>query len=78
MADPRPLDFSALRKGMVLGPEHHQFKLIKPVSNSPIGQVWHAQDLSTAAKDKEPDKVALEVINPLLLKSNALETFKLR
>ncbi|OMH36129.1 SUMF1/EgtB/PvdO family nonheme iron enzyme [Motiliproteus sp. MSK22-1] len=76
MADPRPLDFSSLRKGMVLGPEHHQFKLIKPVSNSPIGQVWHAQDLSTAAKDKEPDKVALEVINPLLLKSNALETFK--
>ncbi len=76
MAEAFPLDFSSLRKGMILGPEHHQFKLLKPVSNSPIGQVWHAQDLSTAEKDKDPDKVALEIVNPLLLKGKSLDLFK--
>ncbi len=76
MAEAFPLDFSSLRKGMVLGPEHHQFQLLKPVSNSPIGQVWHAHDLSTAEKDKDPDKVALEIVNPVLLKGRSLETFK--
>ncbi len=76
MADAFPLDFTALRSQMVLGPEHHQFQLIKPVSNSPIGQVWHAYDLSTASDEKDADKVALEFVNPVLLKDRALETFK--
>lgn len=76
MADPNNLDFTTLRKGMVLGPEHHQFRLVKPVSNSPIGQVWHAHDLSTGDDNKDPDKVALEIINPTLLTKSALEPFK--
>ncbi|MEH6626798.1 MAG: SUMF1/EgtB/PvdO family nonheme iron enzyme [Motiliproteus sp.] len=76
MAEAFPLDFTSLRKGMVLGPEHHQFQLLKPVSNSPIGQVWHAHDLSTAEKDKDPEKVALEIVNPILLKGKSLELFK--
>lgn len=76
MADPSNLDFTTLRKGMVLGPEHRQFRLIKPVSNSPIGQVWHANDLSTGSEDKEADKVALEIINPVLMNKTALELFK--
>lgn len=76
MAASDNLDFTTLRKGMVLGPEHRQFRLIKPVSNSPIGQVWHAQDLSTSEDAKEAEKVALEIINPTLLTKTALELFK--
>ena len=67
MTDPFGLDFSMLKKGMVLGPEHHQFRLLKPVSNSPIGQVWHAEDLASADADKQPAKAALEIVNPKLL-----------
>ncbi|MCW8885844.1 MAG: SUMF1/EgtB/PvdO family nonheme iron enzyme [Motiliproteus sp.] len=76
MAEAFPLDFSTLRKGMILGPEHHQFKLLKPVSNSPIGQVWHAEDLSTGDKNNDPDKVAIEIVNPVLLQGRSLELFK--
>ncbi len=71
------LDFSSLRKGLVLGPEHHQFRLVKPVSNSPIGQVWHALDLSTETDTRDPDPVAIEIVNPQLVKSKqALHAFK--
>lgn len=71
------LDFSTLRKQTVLGPEHRQFKLIKPVSNSPIGQVWHAYDLSSGEDDSSREKVALEIVNPALLKDpDTLEQFK--
>ncbi|MFT6917178.1 MAG: sulfatase activating formylglycine-generating enzyme [Motiliproteus sp.] len=71
------LDFSTLRKQMVLGPEHRQFQLIKAVSNSPIGQVWHAYDLSTGNDEASCDQVALEIVNPTLLKSpSVLEQFK--
>ena len=66
------LDFSTLRKKMVLGPEHHQFQLIKPVSNSPIGQVWHAYDLSTGEDEDSRERVALEIVNPNLLKDNEI------
>lgn len=76
MADQNSLDFTTLRKGMVLGPEHRQFRLIKPVSNSPIGQVWHAHDLTTAEDNKDPDKVALEILNPALLNTQGLDLFK--
>lgn len=76
MAGALTLDFTALRKGMVLGPKHHQFRLIKPVSNSPIGQVWHAHDLTTGSKTKEPAKVALEIFNPQVLKGSNMEAFK--
>ncbi|MFT5720856.1 MAG: sulfatase activating formylglycine-generating enzyme [Motiliproteus sp.] len=71
------LDFSTLRKQMVLGPEHRQFQLIKPVSDSPIGQVWHAYDLSTGKDEASREQVALEIVNPALLKSpSVLEQFK--
>ncbi|HEY5717063.1 MAG TPA: SUMF1/EgtB/PvdO family nonheme iron enzyme [Motiliproteus sp.] len=71
------LDFSMLKKGLVIGPEHHQFRLIKPVSNSPIGQVWHADDLSTAQDGTLPLKVAVEIVNPKLLQDpQTVETFK--
>jgi formylglycine-generating enzyme required for sulfatase activity len=71
------LDFSTLRKQTVLGPEHRQFQLIKPVSNSPIGQVWHAYDLSTGTDEESREKVALEILNPTLLKNaDVLEQFK--
>ncbi len=71
------LDFSTLRKQMVLGPEHRQFQLIKPVSNSPIGQVWHAYDLSSGEDDNSRDKVALEIFNPkLLTDADVLEQLK--
>ncbi len=71
------LDFSTLRKQTLLGPEHRQFQLIKPVSNSPIGQVWHAYDLNTGTDDASRDKVALEIVNPELLKNaDILEQFK--
>ena len=71
------LDFSNLRKKMVLGPEHRQFQLIKPVSNSPIGQVWHAYDLASGEDDESRDKVALEIVNPNLLKNKqTLDEFK--
>ncbi|MEH6652302.1 MAG: SUMF1/EgtB/PvdO family nonheme iron enzyme [Motiliproteus sp.] len=66
------LDFSTLRKKMVLGPEHHQFQLIKPVSNSPIGQVWHAFDLSTGEDEDSRERVALEIVNPNLLKDTEI------
>ncbi len=71
------LSFSSLQAGQVIGPAHRQFRLIKPVSNSPIGQVWHAYDLTTAAREADQDKVALEIISPLLADDDAtLEAFK--
>ncbi|WP_207062833.1 bifunctional serine/threonine-protein kinase/formylglycine-generating enzyme family protein [Motiliproteus sp. SC1-56] len=77
MSDDFPLDFSTLRKGLVIGPEHHQFKLIKPVSNSPIGQVWHADDLSLGEQSEANTRVALEIVNPALLEEAAtVEAFK--
>ncbi len=76
MAEASILDFSTLKKNMVLGPEHHQFRLIKPVSNSPIGQVWHALDMSTGDEENEWEKVALEIVNPMLLQGRSLELFK--
>ncbi len=71
------LDFTSLRKGLVLGPEHHPFRLVKPVSNSPIGQVWHALDLSTETDTRDPDPVAIEIVNPKLVTSKqTLHAFK--
>ncbi|WP_210396003.1 SUMF1/EgtB/PvdO family nonheme iron enzyme [Motiliproteus sediminis] len=77
MTDAVTLDFSMLKKGLVIGPEHRQFRLIKPVSNSPIGQVWHADDLSTATESTRAEKAALEIVNPKLLQDDhTLNAFK--
>lgn len=77
MADSSSLDFSLLKKGLVLGPNHRRFRLLKATSNSPIGQVWHAEDLDGAEEGQDPETLALEFINPALLHdAGVLNTFK--
>ncbi|WP_136679903.1 SUMF1/EgtB/PvdO family nonheme iron enzyme [Neptunomonas sp. XY-337] len=54
-----------LSDGLIIGPEHHRFKLVGSAVSHPLGQRWDAEDMSTP----KPTPVSLFVLNPQLIRS---------
>jgi len=57
----RPLD--ALKPNLIIGPEHHRFRLGSLLSPHLLGQLWQAEDLSTT----QPTPVTLLFLSEQLL-----------
>ncbi|GGB86245.1 hypothetical protein GCM10011352_10180 [Marinobacterium zhoushanense] len=60
----QPLD--ALKPELVIGPEHHRFRLKTPLSPHFLGQLWQAEDISTT----QPTPVTLLFPSTQLLSHN--------
>ena len=73
MAQSREDIFSDLQDGQLIGPDHHKFQLSGTPVDCPLGQLWHAEDVST----KNPISVSLIMLDPLFLQSKSfLAKFK--
>lgn len=60
--------YQSLQEDIEIGPEHHRFRLVKYNSNHPLGQMWQAEDISTAGNPL----VTLLIINPAISQNEAL------
>lgn len=58
--------YDSLQAGQVIGPDHHQFKLSSQLKPTALGQLWHAEDLSTSTSVP----VTLQFLHPHLFKHN--------
>lgn len=58
----------ALNDGQVIGPEHHKFTLKGSATAHPLGEFWHAEDISTPS----PTPVSIIVISPELTRHKGL------
>ncbi|MBP0049113.1 SUMF1/EgtB/PvdO family nonheme iron enzyme [Marinobacterium sp. AK62] len=62
MANAHENAFNALKDGLIIGPEHHRFKLLSKQRDHFAGQLWLAEDISTAARTQ----VSVLVLWPVL------------
>jgi len=62
MANAHETSFNALKEELVIGPEHHRFQLVSKQRDHFAGQLWLAEDISTAARTQ----VSLLVLWPAL------------
>ncbi|WP_432696190.1 SUMF1/EgtB/PvdO family nonheme iron enzyme [Marinobacterium sp. YM272] len=64
---------ASLKPELVLGPEHHRFRLKSVQSPHPLGQLWEAEDISTTT----PTPVSLLFLDaPLLARSGFADKFR--
>ncbi len=49
MANTHEKVFNALKDELVIGPDHHRFQLLRKQCDHYAGQIWEAEDVSTAA-----------------------------
>lgn len=64
MASTQDTLYQGLKEDLLLGPDHHRFKLIKKAAEHPLGQLWQAEDVGVAGNPI----VTLLIIKPSLLK----------
>ncbi|SIP87761.1 SUMF1/EgtB/PvdO family nonheme iron enzyme [Marinobacterium stanieri] len=50
MANTHEKVFNALKEELVVGPDHHRFQLTRKQRDHFAGQIWEAEDISTAAR----------------------------
>ncbi len=50
MANTHEKVFNALKDELVIGPDHHRFQLLRKQCDHYAGQIWEAEDVSTAAR----------------------------
>lgn len=62
MTNAHETSFNALKEELVIGPEHHRFQLVSKQCSHFAGQIWLAEDISTAARTQ----VSLLVLWPVL------------